>query len=76
MRCLQQKPVMTYDPEVRGMVQAVDADGNGVWQFDSMGANKALELLGKYKAMWTDRLKVDEGSALTLLREKLNADPK
>lgn len=47
-RCMQKVPVMEFDPVAKGRRQAEDGEGNGVWQFDSGGANKALELLGKH----------------------------
>jgi len=57
-RCLQQKPVMVWDREERRMVQDTDAGGNGLWMFDSQGANRALELLGKHNRMFIDRSEV------------------
>lgn len=46
-RCLQKKPVMVFDPVEKAMVQKTDEEtGEGVWEFDSNGANKALQLLG------------------------------
>lgn len=47
-RCMQAVPVMEYDPVNRVMVQKTDGDGNGVWEFDSSGANKATEMIGKH----------------------------
>lgn len=49
-RCMQRVPVMVRDPQDgRRMIQKTDIEtGEGVWEFDSMGANKALELLGKH----------------------------
>lgn len=62
-RCMQKVPVMKWDYEEKAMVQAtqVNEDGEevGVWEFDSMGANKALEMLGKHLAMFTDKQKSD-----------------
>ncbi len=55
-RCMQKKPVMVYDREERGMVQAQDVDGCDIWTFDSAGANRAVELIGKHLRMFTDRL--------------------
>jgi len=55
-RSLQRKPVMTFDQQERRMVQATDEDGEGVWQFDSQGANRALELLGKTMGGFTDKV--------------------
>lgn len=54
-RSLQKAPVMVFDQEERRMVQKVDKNGEGVWQYDSQGANKALELLGKTMGIYTDR---------------------
>jgi phage terminase small subunit len=65
-RCLQRKPVMVYDKEEKEYVQAADPDtGEGIWTFQAMGANKALELLGKHLGMFVDQLKGDV--ALTVL---------
>ncbi len=47
-RCMQAAPVMVFDPIEKQMVQAKDEEGQGIWQFDSTGANRAAELLGKH----------------------------
>lgn len=47
-RCMQKAPVMDYDPDFRTVVQKSDDQGRDVWEFDSAGANKAFELLGKH----------------------------
>jgi phage terminase small subunit len=51
-RCLQRQPVMEWDYAEKRMVQktAVSEDGKevGVFEFDSTGANRAFELLGKH----------------------------
>lgn len=68
-RCLQAEPVMEFDREAKGMVQAVDPDtGMGIYEFDSSGANKALELLGKHIKLFTDKIEVgvDESTAALL----------
>lgn len=46
-RCLQAVPVL-------------DREGNatGEWQFDSRGATRALELMGKHLAMFTEKVEV------------------
>ena len=41
-------------------VQAVDEDGNHLWTFDAKSAIRALELLGKHMAMFTDKNKEQE----------------
>lgn len=45
-RCMQAKPVMVR--EGRNIVQKTDENGDGVWEFDSAGANKATENIGKH----------------------------
>lgn len=52
-RCLQKAPVMVGRGEDRA--QAIDEQGRHVWTFDSSGANRSLELLGKHLALFTDR---------------------
>jgi phage terminase small subunit len=47
-RCLQRVPVMEFNYEMKRMVQKTDSDDKGVWEFDSSGANRAFELLGKH----------------------------
>jgi phage terminase small subunit len=47
-RCLQRVPVMRWDYQAKEMVQVKDDEGKDVWEFDSNGANKAFELLGKH----------------------------
>lgn len=47
-RCLQRKPVMEWDYENKCLVQKTDENGEGIWEFDSSGANRAFELLGKH----------------------------
>lgn len=55
-RSTQGQPVMVFDPVEKCMVQATEevvnpntgeVEERGVWKFDSAGANKANELLGK-----------------------------
>ena len=54
-RCVQGEPVL-------------DHEGNptGEWRFDSPGANRATELLGKHLAMFTDKSQID-----VTIRQKL-----
>ncbi len=64
-RCLQREPVMRFDYAEKAMVQDTmrvpdpDNPGHteevGVWEFDSNGANRAFELLGKYLRMFVDQ---------------------
>lgn len=58
-RCLQRVPVMVFDPVNKEMVQDTDDDGNHIWKFDSIGANKAAELLGKHLGMYTQKIELD-----------------
>lgn len=53
-RCMQRAPVMVR--RGKHLVHLVDEDGNHVWKFDSSGANRALELLGKNLKLFTDKL--------------------
>jgi phage terminase small subunit len=54
-RCLQKKPVLEYDPQQRRKVQAVDENGKEIWMFDSTGANRAFELLGKHLGIFINK---------------------
>lgn len=47
-RSLQRVPVMNWDYKEKRMVQMKDEEDRDVWTFDSSGANRALELLGKH----------------------------
>jgi phage terminase small subunit len=48
-RCKQGIPVEEFDPVSKQMVKT------GEWKFEHQGANKALELIGKFQKMWTDK---------------------
>jgi len=60
MRCMQKTPVMKFDYEDKCMKQVMTEDENGnevgVWEFDSSGANKALELIGRHLNMFDQRM--------------------
>ncbi len=68
-RCLQAKPVMYFDKVDKAMKQEMEfhtkengeLEEVGVYQFDSAGANKALENLARNQKLLTD--KVDMGNA-------------
>lgn len=47
-RCMQQEPVMVFSPADKAMVHKEDDEGNKLYEFDSNGANKATELIGKH----------------------------
>lgn len=48
-RCMQKVPVVNNKGR-----QVLDEHGNAVWKFDSSGALKALELLGRHLGMFKD----------------------
>lgn len=51
-RCLEETPVLKFDPDTGQMEET------GKYQFDSRGALRALELLGKHLGMYNDKLQV------------------
>lgn len=51
--CREPEPVLVYDPDAGGMVES------GKYQFDSKGALRALELIGKHLGMYQNKLKLD-----------------
>lgn len=56
-RCMAKiKPVLEYDPVERKMIQKEDDEGQKVYEFDSAGANRSIELLGKHLKMFTDKI--------------------
>lgn len=58
-RCVEGKPKMVWDYKLKCLVPAVDKEsGATIFEFDSNGANRALELLGKYKGIWKDKLEL------------------
>lgn len=61
-RCMQRSPVMVR--QGGEMVQAKDEEGRDVWEFDSAGANKALESLGRHLKMFTDKFQHDMSTGI------------
>ena len=57
-RCMQGEKVMEFDPVSKQMVET------GEWKFEHNGANKALELLGKYQKLFTDKIELEDSSSL------------
>lgn len=53
--CREPSPVMRYDPSTGEMEET------GMYQFDSKGALRALELLGKHLGMFSDKVHVSGG---------------
>jgi phage terminase small subunit len=51
-RCMQKIPVYEYDKSSREKVET------GEWEFDSTGALKATDQLGKYLKMFTDKVEM------------------
>lgn len=51
-RCLEVTPVLRFDPSTGQMEET------GMYQFDSKGALRALELIGKHLGMYNDKLQV------------------
>lgn len=52
-RCMVAEPVLEYNPETR------QKEETGEWKFDSAGANRSLELLGKHLKLFTDKVEHD-----------------
>jgi phage terminase small subunit len=70
-RCMTAEPVMVYDPDTKSMVES------GEYRFDSSGANKATELLGKHLGVFEkdNSQKKPEGispETLAIIAEKIN----
>lgn len=70
-RCMAHVPVMEFDRESKEMVQKMKFDevtGKevGVYDFDSTGANRSLELLGKHLSLFSDKV-ILQGGIETLL---------
>ena len=61
-RCMEVERVMVFDHEEKCMVpktaQLEDGTTVGVFEFDSTGANRALELLGKHLGLFIERHEV------------------
>lgn len=66
-RSMQAEPVMQYDPQLGEMVHT------GEYEFDSNGANKATELIGKHIGMFDPKLNY-QLRALGLTNEKIQAE--
>lgn len=77
-RSLVEQPVMRFDYEEKQMVQETVMDDTGreigVFTYDSAGANKALELLGKTLGIFKDKkeLTTGEGGIVINLVDDVN----
>jgi phage terminase small subunit len=49
-KCMQAEPVVVFDYDSKSMVET------GEYQFDSTGANKSTELIGKHLGMFKERI--------------------
>lgn len=72
-RCMTKTPVMVWDGELKMMVQAVGEEG-GVWQFDSIGALKSLEMIGKHLKMFTDKAEITGANGTELVVKIIKPD--
>lgn len=57
-RCMQAEPVMFFNKLTGEWEQAKDEDGKLIYQFDSAGANKALENLARNLKLLTDKTEI------------------
>lgn len=55
-RCVQAAPVMRFNYESGSYEQVRDEQDRDVWEFDSAGANKATELIGKHLGMFVQKI--------------------
>lgn len=53
-RCMQAVPVMVYDRDIGDYVET------GEYTFDSKGALRALELIGKHMGMFKDKMEITQ----------------
>ncbi len=78
-RCMQKTPVIKWDYETKSMGPVRDDAGNAIWNFDSKGAAKGLELLGRHVRMFTDKFELGESGdpieKITKARERANVKP-
>ena len=79
-RCMQKSPVMYFDKVDKEWKQEkkiiYTSDGTrveqDVWQFDASNSLKGLELLGKYKSIFSDNVKIKDDTKATSLLESIN----
>lgn len=59
-RCMTAEPVVEFNPETRQMEES------GEYKFDSTGANRATELIGKHLGMFKDSPNVNVNVGVTI----------
>lgn len=59
-KCMQAEPVMAFDYDSKSMVET------GEYQFDSTGANKATELIGKHLGMFKDKVEITKETVINV----------
>ena len=64
-RCMAAQPVMVWDPATKQKVES------GTYTFDSRGALRALELIGKHLGMFEDRMRVSAAPDTGILSDVL-----
>lgn len=64
-RCLQRKPVLNMKGE-----QVQDDEGRDVWRFDSQGANRAFELIGKHLGGFVEKRHVDMNATINVFDDE------
>lgn len=65
-RCMQQEPVLEFDYEEKKLVET------GEYKFDSVGANKATELIGKHLGMFKDKIEHLGETNIVVRRKRMN----
>lgn len=60
-RCMQQEQVLAFNYETKKL------EPTGEYQFDSTGANKATELIGKHLGMFKDKLDINAKIGVTIV---------
>lgn len=74
-RCLEGKMKMRYDKVEKMMVPIENEDGEPYWEFDSSGANRANELIGRHLAMFTDVKRFEGPTELDKLISAISDEP-
>ena len=75
-RCMQSRPVVYANGDPK-MTTTKDGEIAPTYAFDSGGANRALELIGRHLAMFTDNLNIgDKQSPYAIFQHKLEEEAK